>query len=136
MPEVQTIILDLKHRGIGVLITDHNVRETLRIVDRGYIIAKGKVLTEGTGKAIAHGDILVADLKSQVWTDDGTEIKPYIDTFTGGRGLIRPIEQIVPGVSATLPGVKGGCRVPRGRPRRDRPLRSARLGPSAGGASS
>jgi lipopolysaccharide export system ATP-binding protein len=46
--EVQKIILDLKQRGIGVLITDHNVRETLRIVDRGYIIHRGKVMTEGT----------------------------------------------------------------------------------------
>jgi lipopolysaccharide export system ATP-binding protein len=45
--EVQKIILQLKQRGIGVLITDHNVRETLRIVDRGYIIHRGKVLTEG-----------------------------------------------------------------------------------------
>jgi lipopolysaccharide export system ATP-binding protein len=47
--EVQKIILELKRRGIGVLITDHNVRETLRIVDRGYIINKGKVMTEGSG---------------------------------------------------------------------------------------
>jgi lipopolysaccharide export system ATP-binding protein len=47
--EVQKIILELKQRGIGVLITDHNVRETLRIVDRGYIIHQGKVLTEGSG---------------------------------------------------------------------------------------
>ncbi len=47
--EVQKIILQLKHRGIGVLITDHNVRETLRIVDRAYIIHKGKVMTEGSG---------------------------------------------------------------------------------------
>ncbi len=46
--EVQKIILQLKQRGIGVLITDHNVRETLRIVDRGYIIHKGKVMTEGS----------------------------------------------------------------------------------------
>ena len=47
--EVQKIILELKKRGIGVLITDHNVRETLRIVDRGYIINKGQVMTEGSG---------------------------------------------------------------------------------------
>ena len=47
--EVQKIILQLKQRGIGVLITDHNVRETLRIVDRGYIINKGEVMTEGSG---------------------------------------------------------------------------------------
>jgi lipopolysaccharide export system ATP-binding protein len=53
--EVQKIILELKQRGIGVLITDHNVRETLRIVDRGYIIHKGKVMTEGSG------DFLISD---------------------------------------------------------------------------
>jgi lipopolysaccharide export system ATP-binding protein len=47
--EVQNIVLDLKRRGISVLITDHNVRETLRIVDRAYIIHQGKVMTEGTG---------------------------------------------------------------------------------------
>jgi len=52
--EVQKIILQLKQRGIGVLITDHNVRETLRIVDRGYIINKGKVLTEGNGDFLIH----------------------------------------------------------------------------------
>ncbi len=48
--DVQRIILQLKKRGIGVVVTDHNVRETLRIVDRGYLIHKGKVLTEGTGE--------------------------------------------------------------------------------------
>jgi len=47
--EVQKIILQLKARGIGVVVTDHNVRETLRIVDRAYLIHKGKVLTEGSG---------------------------------------------------------------------------------------
>jgi len=57
--EVQKIILQLKQRGIGVLITDHNVRETLRIVDRGYIIHKGKVMTEGTG------DFLINDTQAR-----------------------------------------------------------------------
>lgn len=47
--EVQKIILQLKGRGIGVIITDHNVRETLRIVDRAYLIHQGRVLSEGTG---------------------------------------------------------------------------------------
>jgi lipopolysaccharide export system ATP-binding protein len=45
--DVQKMILALKQRGIGILITDHQVRETLKIVDRGYIIHKGKVLTNG-----------------------------------------------------------------------------------------
>jgi len=57
--EVQKIILSLKARGIGVLITDHNVRETLRIVDRGYIIHRGQVMTEGSG------DFLINDTKAR-----------------------------------------------------------------------
>jgi len=54
--EVQKIILQLKGRGIGVVITDHNVRETLRVVDRAYLIHKGKVLAEGTGEFLIHDD--------------------------------------------------------------------------------
>ncbi len=46
--DVQEIILELKERGLGVLITDHNVRETLTVTDRSYIIFEGKVLREGT----------------------------------------------------------------------------------------
>jgi lipopolysaccharide export system ATP-binding protein len=46
--DVQKMILALKQRGIGILITDHQVRETLKIVDRAYIIHQGKVLTAGT----------------------------------------------------------------------------------------
>lgn len=52
--EVQKIVLGLKDRGIGVLITDHNVRETLRIVDRAYLLHDGAVLAEGdSAKLIA-----------------------------------------------------------------------------------
>lgn len=53
--EVQKIILDLKARGIGVIITDHNVRETLKIVDRAYLIREGKVFKEG------NADYLIND---------------------------------------------------------------------------
>jgi lipopolysaccharide export system ATP-binding protein len=45
--DIRDLIGHLKHRGIGVLITDHNVRETLEIVDRGYILHAGQVLMEG-----------------------------------------------------------------------------------------
>ena len=51
--DIQTIISQLKGRGIGILITDHNVRETLGICDRAYIVSAGKVLEEGTPEAIA-----------------------------------------------------------------------------------
>ncbi len=53
--EIQRIVRFLKGRGIGVLITDHNVRETLGICDRAYIISEGKVLTDG------HPDEIVGD---------------------------------------------------------------------------
>jgi lipopolysaccharide export system ATP-binding protein len=50
--EIQRIIQFLRSRGIGVLITDHNVRETLGICDRAYIISEGHVLAEGTPDTI------------------------------------------------------------------------------------
>ncbi len=50
--EIQRIVEHLKSRGIGVLITDHNVRETLGIVDRAYILNDGKVLAEGQPQAL------------------------------------------------------------------------------------
>ena len=52
--EIQRIISFLKARGIGVLITDHNVRETLGICDRAYIISEGSVLAEGSPADIVH----------------------------------------------------------------------------------
>ncbi len=56
--EIQRIIGFLKERGIGVLITDHNVRETLGICDRAYIISEGRVLAEGTpGEIVANADV-------------------------------------------------------------------------------
>ena len=45
--DIKSIVLGLKHQGIGVLITDHNVRETIRMVDRVYIISDGRILAEG-----------------------------------------------------------------------------------------
>jgi lipopolysaccharide export system ATP-binding protein len=50
--DIQKIIAFLKERGIGVLITDHNVRETLRICDRAYIISEGSVLASGLPEAL------------------------------------------------------------------------------------
>jgi lipopolysaccharide export system ATP-binding protein len=46
--DIRQLVRQLKNRGIGVLITDHNVRETLDIIDRAYIIHEGKVLRSGT----------------------------------------------------------------------------------------
>lgn len=52
--EVQKIIIRLKKRGIGILITDHNVRETLSIVDQAYLLHDGKILKQGTSKDLIN----------------------------------------------------------------------------------
>ncbi len=52
--DIQKVVGHLKGRGIGILITDHNVRETLSIVDRAYILSEGKVLLEGPAQMIAE----------------------------------------------------------------------------------
>jgi lipopolysaccharide export system ATP-binding protein len=51
--EIQSIIFHLKERGIGVLVTDHNVRETLRITDRAYIVHNGVIFRKGTPASLA-----------------------------------------------------------------------------------
>jgi lipopolysaccharide export system ATP-binding protein len=56
--EIRDLVSHLKHRGLGVLITDHNVRETLEIIDRAYILHDGQVLMEGVPKeVVAHQDV-------------------------------------------------------------------------------
>ncbi|MGR9114999.1 MAG: LPS export ABC transporter ATP-binding protein [Gammaproteobacteria bacterium] len=52
--DIKQIIIHLKERGIGVVITEHNVRETLGICDRAYILNDGKVIAEGDAQAIVH----------------------------------------------------------------------------------
>jgi len=54
--EVQDIVLELKEKGIGVLITDHNVRETLRIVDRAYLLFEGRVLVAGKSDELIQSE--------------------------------------------------------------------------------
>ena len=52
--DLQAVIRQLKARGIGVLITDHNVRETLSIIDRAYLLFQGQVLVSGDAKTLAR----------------------------------------------------------------------------------
>lgn len=54
--DIRTLVADLKTRGIGVLITDHNVRETLEIVDRAYILNEGRVLMSGTPADVVQNE--------------------------------------------------------------------------------
>lgn len=54
--DIRTLVADLKKRGIGVLITDHNVRETLEIVDRAYILHEGRVLMSGSPADVVENE--------------------------------------------------------------------------------
>lgn len=56
--DIQTIILDLSNRGIGVLITDHNIRETLSICQRSYILQNGGVIAEGTTEELLSNPVV------------------------------------------------------------------------------
>ncbi|MBQ1915243.1 MAG: LPS export ABC transporter ATP-binding protein [Selenomonadaceae bacterium] len=55
--DIQEIVQYLRQRGMGILITDHNVRETLQIVDRAYILNEGKILLEGDSNTIATSPV-------------------------------------------------------------------------------
>ncbi|MFB0526202.1 MAG: LPS export ABC transporter ATP-binding protein [bacterium] len=54
--EIQQIVARLKNNGLGVLVTDHNVRETLEIIDRAYIMYEGKILLSGTAKELLQSE--------------------------------------------------------------------------------
>jgi lipopolysaccharide export system ATP-binding protein len=64
--DLQKIILSLRDKGIGLLITDHSVRETLKITDRAYIIDKGRILKEGTPREL----VLSEDVRKSYLGDD------------------------------------------------------------------
>jgi len=82
--EVQDLVIGLKYRGIGVLITDHNVLEALRITDRAYILSEGKIVTRGTAE-----EILVDPIARESYLGD--RIQPnHIGLDTAGNG--RPEE--------------------------------------------
>jgi lipopolysaccharide export system ATP-binding protein len=54
--DIQSIVHQLREKGLGILITDHNVRETLAITDRAYIIAEGTILKSGTAEYLANDE--------------------------------------------------------------------------------
>ena len=54
--DIKKIITDLRNRGLGVLITDHNVRETLDVCERAYIVGEGKIIATGTPQEVMHDE--------------------------------------------------------------------------------
>jgi lipopolysaccharide export system ATP-binding protein len=69
--DIQQIVRDLRQRGIGILVTDHNVRAALKITERSYLIKDGKVRTHGTPQQIIHDPIAITDYLGTSFTDDG-----------------------------------------------------------------
>jgi lipopolysaccharide export system ATP-binding protein len=67
--DIQTIVRQLKSKGIGIIITDHNVRETLEVCDRAYILNEGRILEEGTPEKIAR-----SQKARKIYLGDGFEL--------------------------------------------------------------
>jgi len=55
--DIQEIMTGLKRKGLGLVITDHNVRETLAVVDRAYLLYEGKVLREGASSLLVQDEV-------------------------------------------------------------------------------
>ena len=56
--DIKDVILTLKNRGIGVLITDHNVRDTLAICEKAYIVSEGAIIAEGTSSEVLENELV------------------------------------------------------------------------------
>ena len=68
--DIQDIVRELRRQGIGILLTDHNVRETLKITDRSYLIKDGQVRTHGTPQQIIHDPIAINEYLGATFNDD------------------------------------------------------------------
>jgi lipopolysaccharide export system ATP-binding protein len=69
--DIRQIVRTLRDQGIGILVTDHNVRETLKITDRSYLIKDGQVRTHGTPLQIVHDPIAISDYLGTSFNEDG-----------------------------------------------------------------
>src|SRR5947209_3615350 len=69
--DIQHIVRDLRASGIGILLTDHHVREALKITDRSYLIKDGQVRTHGTPRQIIHDPIAISEYLGNSFNDDG-----------------------------------------------------------------
>src|SRR6266566_10026508 len=69
--DIQQIVRDLRNQGIGILLTDHNVREALKITDRSYLIKDGVVRTHGTPQEIIHDQIAINEYLGTGFNEGG-----------------------------------------------------------------
>ena len=111
--ELQKILATLKSRGIGILLSDHNVRDTFKIADRAYIIDEGRILIEGPPDAVAADETARASFLGEgIQVGAGFKRRPLgWRTRTGGPRTSRP------GRSKTGPGAERPGQGRKGRPK-------------------
>lgn len=83
--DIRQNIRELAEQGIGILLTDHNVREVLKITDRSYLIQAGKVVTHGTPAELIRDPIAIREYLGSTFVDDG-----FGGFVPGGRGGLEP----------------------------------------------
>jgi lipopolysaccharide export system ATP-binding protein len=89
--DIQKIVRDLRDEGIGILITDHRVREILTVTDRSYLIKDGKVLTHGTPQQIVTDPVAIAGYLGNSFTENSF-----------GGGSVGPKTQAQPATEASI----------------------------------
>jgi lipopolysaccharide export system ATP-binding protein len=82
--DIQAIVRQLKSKGIGIIITDHNVRETLGVCDRAYILNEGRILEEGVPEVIAQ-----SQKARKIYLGDGFELGSRNKENTDGRPSVQ-----------------------------------------------
>ena len=98
--DIRRNIRELAHQGIGILLTDHNVREVLKITDRSYLIKDGRVVTQGTPQQLIHDPIAINEYLGTTFTDNtfgGAPVTPYAEPVNGaaGNGVDGDVRRIV-----------------------------------------
>src|SRR5205823_4617674 len=94
--DIQQIVRDLRKEGIGILVTDHRVREILSITDRSYLIKAGKVLCHGTPQQLVNDPVAIKEYLGNSFSD-----APFAGGLPGGshegtRAVVRPaLHQVV-----------------------------------------
>ena len=81
--DIRQNIRELAEQGIGILLTDHNVREVLKITDRSYLIQAGKVVTQGTPAELIRDPIAIREYLGNTFVEDG-----FGGSIPGGRGAV------------------------------------------------
>src|SRR6516165_6916721 len=91
--DIQNIVRDLREQGIGILLTDHNVREALKITDRSYLIKDGRVRTHGTPQQIVRDEIAINEYLGKGFNDDGFGTVPNQASNDGAPAVHLVLEQ-------------------------------------------